>query len=347
MKINIPFDNTKECIDSIKFSTLYYESVNVLCPENVEGIRHFHSKELLDTINILIGSKIVTIDSIDFNTIDDNGFTEKFLPSLWNTSKGRISSFVDNIAKRNADYVQTINGFMKLNNEVNFTGFFEAEDNDDHKYIEALCIMVYCNVQMHLIYQSICNRQSFISSNDFLKNCLETVYTSENKELVKLKLPTNELIAQIAIPILLPNFYHLEFADILDLRHFAKDELEEMRHYINLLSLEYSPDDKKFINIKILLRDKINPSIKQLENKIYGLRAGAIQRSLQSLKNPLAYTPMLTTLFTNIPSHVALAVSMGLIAAESGIDYLKQKKDIETDPLFFSIKLRNIANNRF
>ena len=75
--------------------------------------------------------------------------------------------------------------------------------------------------------------------------------------------------------------------------------------------------------IKMLLKNKINPSIKQLERKLYGLKIGTIQKALKTMKNPLSYTPMLTTIFYDISHHMALAMSLGLVVTEVWLDYIK------------------------
>jgi hypothetical protein len=174
-------------------------------------------------------------------------------------------------------------------------------------------------------------------------NCLDAINRKYSKNTKKASF---ELITRKAIPIILPNFYLMNTEEILNLRTYAKDELEEMRHYVDLLSSEYSPDDTKLENPEIFIKNKITPSIKQLEKMVYGLRVGTIQKALQNLKNPLSYTPLLTKFFTDIPSYISLSVSMGLIAAETVMEYIKQKKEISTNPLYFSVKLRRKIKNK-
>ena len=193
-------------------------------------------------------------------------------------------------------------------------------------------------------YNKLCLGINTISSNNFVNHIIQLIHKDMDGHRKKSGLGAVSKVN--AIPIFLPNFYEMCCEDILELRYFAKDELDEMRFYIHNLSSTYAPDDSELIDANMFLESKIKPAIKTLESKVYGLKAGTIQKALKELKNPFSYTPLLTSFFIDISSHIALATSMGLIAADVGIEYLKQKKSIEADPLYFSVKLKDIAKNK-
>lgn len=71
------------------------------------------------------------------------------------------------------------------------------------------------------------------------------------------------------------------------------------------------------------------------------IKISAAQKFINNMANPLYYAPLLTSLFTNISVHQTLLASLGLITADSIIDYCKNKNSIKNDSLYFSIKLRD------
>ena len=56
------------------------------------------------------------------------------------------------------------------------------------------------------------------------------------------------------------------------------------------------------------------------------------------MANPMYYAPLLTSLFTNISIHQTLLASLGLITADSIMEYHKNKNNIKNDALYFLIK---------
>jgi len=336
MDISLPFDSSRESTELVKLSALYYDKVNILCPPPFGGIPTY-SQGKLDDFSVLVESGIADVDysyvsgtaipgemlKKFFNFIADQSFRNP-LPNASLQDHWSTFSFPDS---------QLIDGHKSTKED----GFLPA-DSGNHP-IDSFGLICYSLAQIYLVYDSIVRGQNLMISSSLINNFLKSLYTN-NEALAPLQKTAEELIAPDAISILLPNLNQLHFEDILELRHAAKDELQEMRYYIGSLSEEFSPDDTKLENPKRLLERKINPAIKQFENKIYSLKIGTIQRALHSLRSPRTYTPMLTTFFTDIPSHIALAASMGLITAEAGAEYLKNKKELETDPLYFSVKLK-------
>ena len=148
------------------------------------------------------------------------------------------------------------------------------------------------------------------------------------------------ILALDATPIFLPNFSRLKYDDILEMRLKANDELRALRCFLSELSSKYDPDDHALATAKDFIENDISKSIKEFENKVFGLKIGTIQRALKNLANPLTYAPMLTTVFANIPTYISLAVSLGIITAEAALEYQKQKSELKADPLYFTVELK-------
>ena len=137
-----------------------------------------------------------------------------------------------------------------------------------------------------------------------------------------------------------PDFQNIHPNDLLELRVKLSDEILEMRHYILNMSREITDEDITNQNAEAFLQSKVLPSLKQLENKILDLKLGTMQKALSELKNPLSYCPLITTFFTNVPVYISLAISFGLIAADTILEYKKKAKQLETNQLFFTTKIR-------
>jgi hypothetical protein len=91
----------------------------------------------------------------------------------------------------------------------------------------------------------------------------------------------------------------------------------------------------------IPLNQKITPSIKQFERKLEGLNVFTAQEFIKNMANPLYYSPMLTTLFTNVPAIASMGFSLGVISLQSFLQRRSKKLEIQDDPLYFTVKMRN------
>ena len=343
MDVNLTFDSSNESVELIKLSALYYDKVNILCPLPAwDGEGHeilFHSKKILDSASVLVENGIACIEHPHDNFLLPINFLSNELPGL-------IQEYISRALRQDKDgldnFLQLIGAYTNLEHE-GYSLRFNAFDEPGEKTM--VCIYMILHGQLTLVYNSICKRRNVITSSEITNDILKKFLERKKEKVSRMRKTPEQLISTHAIPIFLPSFHEMSFENILELRHIANDELQEMRYYVGNLSEQYSPDDINLENPKRFLERKINPAIKQLESKIYGLRAGTIQRALKSLQNPSTYTPMLTTFVTDIPAHIALAGSIGLITVNAGLEYSKQIKEIKNDPLFFVPQLRKKVKN--
>jgi len=146
------------------------------------------------------------------------------------------------------------------------------------------------------------------------------------------------------IPIFIPNFFDMSFEEILELKSHMHDELLEMQSYINEIPYMFSDINLSSEDANLFIKHKINPSIKQLENKYYGLKTGLLRQMLKELKNPLSYSPLISTIFTNVPSSVAVLGSLGIIVGDSYLEYKMAKKELDANSLYFAVKINKYLN---
>lgn len=334
MEIHIPFDSSEKSIRLVKFASLYFDQVRIACIEYSDNNSFSHDNRIeLYDVNLiqlfkpLLHNNVVKIDihTFDFNNKLFNALEPVFEKIMINADWDEaINILLSQIAEENNYYRKIL---KYIEDHYYKDTYFEE---DDKKFT---FITFYLYHQAETLNQILFKKKNCISNSSIIDEILNNYYGDLEKN--------NNIIAFNALPILLPNIYQLEIEDILEIRLKAYDELKEMRYYIDNLSSEFSPSHLEPDKINFYLEKKINYSIKQLRRKISGLKINTLQNIVHSFKDPKTYTPMLTTFFADMPAHIALAASMGLVAADTVIEYKKQLNEIKNDPLYFSLKLRN------
>ena len=182
-----------------------------------------------------------------------------------------------------------------------------------------------------------------VTNSSIINEILLNYYSLHNKKIRKAGLKYN--FAQIeATKILLPFVQNAPMDDVLEIRYKANDELLELRNYVETTLKSLSNED--FFNSSLdeigqILNQKITPSINQFERKLKGLNVVTAQEFIKNMANPLYYSPMLTTFFTNVPAIVSVGFSLGMISLQTFLQRKSKKIEIQNDPLYFTVKIQN------
>ena len=182
-----------------------------------------------------------------------------------------------------------------------------------------------------------------VTNSSIINEILLNYYSLHNKKIRKAGLKYN--FAQIeATKILLPFVQNAPMDDVLEIRHKANDELLELRNYVETTLKSLS--NEVFFNSSLneigqILNQKITPSINQFERKLKGLNVVTAQEFIKNMANPLYYSPMLTTFFTNVPAIVSVGFSLGMISLQTFLQRKLKKIEIQNDPLYFTVKIQN------
>jgi len=310
MNINIPFDYNEESENLVKLSSLYFDKVNVICSFRFDDelFSQFYNADSIEPFKKY--KNIITIE-------EKETFPSDYLTEVSNVAYERLSR-----PDINHDYNKLFNEFgIEITSKV----------------------FVFTLSRIKCLVDLICSKENVISDIELIDSALVFMRRNEYENRRK-SIPTENNIALNALSIFIPNVQQMEIEDILELRYKLCDELSEMRYYIDNLTNEFSVDNITPDKIKFYLEKMINPSIKQLERKVSGLRMSTLQKFIHSFKDPKTYVPLLTTFFANIPTHIALAVSAGLITTDTALEYKKQVNEIKNDPLYFALKLKKHGN---
>jgi hypothetical protein len=152
----------------------------------------------------------------------------------------------------------------------------------------------------------------------------------------------NKYSAINAMEILLPNIRDASLEDLLYIRHYANDELIEMRNYIDTCVSNLQLDGLSVIDVKMInenLRKKIIPATHQFERRIETLKLSSVQQFIKNIANPLYYSPLITSFFADIHPALLLAMSLGLIGIESITNYKIKNNEIKNDSLYFTVEI--------
>ena len=329
MEINLPFDSSAQTMELIKLAALYYDRVNVLCPKFTNVKFQLNEQTLpysMDRIKIL----------------RQNGIVEKKMIDVGMTSEEVLHQVIELIKSEELEIIteQNIESFVCSHLVM------ESDDSLERGLDVFFALAAFCSVQVIMLYNTICNNQNYTSSNQHYSQWMSKLLQSNGEKSEHfVKTQHNLMTVFGTTPILLPNFSRLSYEDILEMRLKASDELQELRCYLSELSSKYDPEDKHLVTAKDFIERDINRAVKQFESKVYGLRVGMIQRALKAIP-AVSTVPMVTTFCTNIPTWISIGLSAGILVADGLWEYTKQRQDLATDPLYFTVKLRKYGKGK-
>ena len=132
--------------------------------------------------------------------------------------------------------------------------------------------------------------------------------------------------------------------EALEIRRKLKDELESFRTEIDKLAVEIEsrPWDSGFEKQIIeIIAKKINPAVQQIHNKLATSRNRLIKKVFDSVVSLKTATPLIVTVFGNIPLEFGLAISAGVATFDLVLKTILERKEIRRNnglSLLFSMK---------
>lgn len=377
MKISLNLDNTNDSLDIVKYCTLYFDHVMIdlhhidtgiqvhIDPsgEKLQLTKHFIlycSEEIQKISRILIEEKIYPDESQ--SEVD----TQK-------KNNDKIQQIAQNLVAKNANLLFSPDSFeFKTDNEktdfilkqnakvISDEGKFAYEKSlsqkDRDKLIEILqskgvkhpndallTFFLYIELVKAQL-RHIENCDNTLGNSSIVNRILFNYYSSQSKRTNDNGLKFNFAKVEAA-KILLPFVRNAPIEDILEIRRKANDELLELRNYIDTTLHDLSHkgiNHLSYDEITRQLEQKINPSIKQFKRKLKDLNIYTAKEFIKNMANPLYYSPLLTTFFTNISPSTSLGLSVGMISAYTYLQRKSKHLEIENDPLYFTVKLPKI-----
>lgn len=327
---------TEKTVNEIKFLSLYYDKVSI--------------------INDVIYTIGKNPDSNEICPIDI-----PFLPSSFeNEYKLLLDEGVLEIVKRKEDeedrkfdsiYAKSISDLV--NDKFSYIFPNEGEDIlltneikdvvkytfNDKKQISLDLIWWYYAFKLKRSLKLIIEGQRCLNSshnlqylfNEYISSHSQTIQCFESAKLVK-----------SAISMSLPSVDMLNFEDILELKFKLKDELEQFSDVIKTIELKYKNetiDTLQTIDYESIFRLEIQRPYNDLQQKIKSLNGRTFLSFIDRAKDIKSYTPVLGSIFASLPIKYMLLLSLGLISAETYIEYRLNKNELNNNGFNYLVKL--------
>lgn len=365
MDIALNLNSTQNAMDVLKYCALYFDRISVDMPYFIEGVEqigpadddgripsniHFTSycseaviaaTDFLESEGVVKQSNSALLNAHDFNLLAKNIVGDN-LDLLFQAGdfqkKKRSVTFVYDAKLISAEASDAINEILSQN-EIDHISTFKFKGFPVPDFYLAMSLYTSL-IQLLLSHMSlgdnvVCN--SMVVSQ-MLDNSLSRVKPKWKKGHIKNSAVLN------AMKILLPNISNANLEDILEIRLSAKDELIEMRAYIDSTLKELSNDtifDISPADLERIIGQKITPAVRQFERKLQDSKLVSVQSFIKNIQNPLSYAPLLTSFFSDIPAHITLSASLGLISFETIIELIKNRNSTKNDPLYFTVAMKN------
>lgn len=365
MDIALNLNSTQNAMNVLKYCTLYFDKISIDMPYFIETVKsvgpadsdgripseiHFTpycSEAVLAATNFLEAEGLVkqnesvAVKAHDFNMLAKDIVADN-LNLLFKKEdfkkRGRSVTFLADTRLISEEATEAISEIISKEKMDHISKYkFEGGSVPDFY----LAMSLYTSLMQQLLAHMSLNNNTICNSmilNNMVGNSLNKVKQKRKRENIKYCAMLN------AMKILLPNISEASLEDILDIRLSAKDELIEMRAYIDSTLIQLSNEgiyEMNSADINRIVEQKINPAIKQFERKLQDIKLVSVQSFIKSIQNPLSYAPLITTFFTKVPAHITLSASLGLITFEAVIEYIKNKNSLKNDPLYFTVVMNN------
>ncbi|MFN5982598.1 MAG: hypothetical protein ACK479_03965 [Fluviicola sp.] len=357
-----------ENINELKIASLYFDKIDVLVnnvitlnkdknEENQFIIRGAHiclEREFDSAIKLLKSEQIAKpIESLDFRFQVDKNETEFFKEpniieqNLFLKTQEILSSHENNLFKvlKSNGNAKTISfeDEVKLIHKA-FVNEIKIGSSVDFEFIHTY----YSNLIFYnLKYLS--DGEITLNTSSLIKKYFNEFYTLNKQNLNPSFNLHQPHLGVEAIKYFVPNVTTLEFHDIIELRYKLKSELECYRYFIDELNFKVERSEEESEaqeKINWYLDKKINPSILDLKSKILSSKLNLGEVFLDEIRNPSSYTPFLGNIFYNIPSHISLLISSGLIGSKAYLKWKKEKLNLQNNGVQYLLSINKKVKSK-
>lgn len=359
MDINLCLDFSKESSDILKYACLYFDNITV-DTMMMQGIPVLPNK-IANEIHLLEKEGIVQVQAVDkaFNPYERDANLLVFyeiiyhnlptflghekLPSLFGDLEKQAKNcnllyIDDEMIRHKAESFSLKNPEVMETLDYAYNGNRITVGDALEHYENILAAIVYHVLNKENVLSNSIVLNELISKSDVFKNM---IYSSDNQ----INVNTKKLQT---LRVLLPYINVAEFEDVLFLRTVAKDEIEQMRFYLEdviqkLNISEYEDMSNEELNKEI--ERIVKPSIKEFERKVKDCKLKSARDLIANIQNPLSYAPLIASFTNGLSPLATLIASMGMIGAKSIIEHKINENELKSDPLYFTVSLRKIINS--
>ncbi len=215
------------------------------------------------------------------------------------------------------------------------------------KTVELGLITQYYTTLLESMLASLLSNNTSLTASKLLNRLIKYSYEKDaiksRRERIVQDAGVTSALAYEAIKIALPDVSMFSFEDILEIRYQLRNELERFRRDMEKMNDGLiAQQDALYIvsNAEKIVKKNIAPALEDLNKKIKRARTGILRKLFDEIRDPKSYTPLIGTLFEQVPVHIAALLSLGLISTATAWDYLREMREIKESGLYYLIGLQ-------
>jgi len=215
------------------------------------------------------------------------------------------------------------------------------------KTVELGLITQYYTTLLESMLASLLSNNTSLTASKLLNRLIKYSYEKDaiksRRERIVQDAGVTSALAYEAIKIALPDVSMFSFEDILEIRYQLRNELERFRRDMEKMNDGLiAQQDALYVvsNAEKIVKKNIAPALEDLNKKIKRARTGILRKLFDEIRDPKSYTPLIGTLFEQVPVHIAALLSLGLISTATAWDYLREMREIKESGLYYLIGLQ-------
>ena len=215
------------------------------------------------------------------------------------------------------------------------------------KTVELGLITQYYTTLLESMLASLLSNNTSLTASKVLNRLIKYSYEKDaiksRRERIVQDAGVTSALAYEAIKIALPDVSMFSFEDILEIRYQLRNELERFRRDMEKMNDGLiAAQDALYVvsNAEKIVKKNIAPALEDLNKKIKRARTGILRKLFDEIRDPKSYTPLIGTLFEQVPVHIAALLSLGLISTATAWDYLREMREIKESGLYYLIGLQ-------
>lgn len=215
------------------------------------------------------------------------------------------------------------------------------------KTVDLGLITQYYTTLLESMLASLLSNNTSLTASKVLNRLIKYSYEKDAikslRERIVQDAGVTSALAYEAIKIALPDVSMFSFEDILEIRYQLRNELERFRRDMEKMNDGLiAAQDALYVvsNAEKIVKKNIAPALEDLNKKIKRARTGILRKLFDEIRDPKSYTPLIGTLFEQVPVHIAALLSLGLISTATAWDYLREMREIKESGLYYLIGLQ-------
>ncbi len=303
----------------------------------VVGATPIISDEFLAHIDMLVDAGLVTLAADDNKRGPDSP-----VQVAADLIAGNPDVVVEGLTKDSGSVIKISDAEATALHEQHFGPFHEG------KLLYPNFLFEYYAVLLGDLLDAMGSGRSTVSSSSVLSDYLRYAYAKSQvpRDSQVLQHESASSILDI-LKLNVPDVSSLSFEEVLDIRSATRDELLGFQYEMDKLSQELTGNlaATDLVRFGDELTGRTRWALNQLESKIRSSNLGVLRRLFERILSPKSYVPLLATITADLPKHLALLASLGLISVATSLDLAAERAKVSENGFFYLFQLRRLSGS--